>query len=105
MRPCGDRRHDLPAETLTVRALLHPEAQFRRFRVARFHCSHAKAFLAVAPSDDEGKCIKVWSLQSRLASCYVFAPGWRLPPHESGDRGRNARENFFCISYLKLAEL
>src|SRR3981189_2430493 len=76
MRPCTDRRHDLPAETLTVRAFLHPEAQFRRFRVALFQRGHAKAFLAVAPSDDKGKCIWLRSPQSFFASCDVFAPGW-----------------------------
>src|SRR5258706_4213533 len=105
MRPCSDRRHDLPAETLTVRAFLHPETQFRRFRVALFQRGHAKAFLAVAPSDDKGKCIWLRSLQSLFASRHVFAPGRGLPPHESGDRGRDACENLFCVRYLTLAEL
>src|ERR1700733_7941044 len=105
MCPFSDRRHDLPAETLTVRAFLHPEPQFRRFRAARFHRSHAKAFLAVAPSDDEGKCIWVRSLQSCFASGPVVATGRGLPAHESGNRWRDARENLFCVRYLKLAEL
>src|ERR1700722_6323994 len=97
MRPFSDRRHDLPAEALTVRAFLHPEAQFWRFRVARLHRSHAKAFLAVAPSDNEGKCIKLWSPQTFFASCHEFAPGRGLPAHESGDRGGDARENLFRV--------
>src|ERR1700722_917683 len=105
MRPFSDRRHDLPAEALTVRAFLYPEAQFRRFRVALFHRGHAKAFLPVAPSDNKGKCLRLRSLQSSFASCDVFAPGRGLPPHESGDGGRDARENLFGVRYLKLAEL
>src|SRR5271155_5410939 len=105
MRPFSDRRHDLSAETLTVRAFLHPEAQFRRFRVALFNRGHAKTFHAVAPSDDKGKCRWLRSLQSFLASCHVFAPRGRVPPHESSDRGCDARENFFCVRHLKLTEL
>src|ERR1700722_19859857 len=105
MRPFSDRRHYLPAETLTVRAFFHPEAHFRRFRVALFHRGPPDASLAVAPPDDEGKCLWLRSLQSCFATCPVFAPGRRLPPHESGDRGRDARENLFCVRHLKLNEL
>jgi hypothetical protein len=90
---------------VTVRAFLHRKTQFRRFRVAFFQPGHAKAFLAVASSDDKGKCIWLRSPQSLFASCHVLAPGRGLPPHESGDRWRDACENLFCVRYLKLAEL
>jgi len=66
---------------------------------------HAKAFIAGAAPDDEGESIRVRGPQSFFAPCHVFAPVGRLPPHESGDRGRDAGKNLFCVRYLKLAEL
>jgi hypothetical protein len=105
MCPLGERSHDFPTKTLTVCAFLYPEAQFGRWPVDVFQSGHAKAFIAVAPSDDEGKCIRLWGPQSFFASCHVFTPGWGFPPHEFGDRGRDAREDLFRVRYLKPAEL
>lgn len=105
MRPCSQRSHDFPTKTLAVRAFLYPEAQFGRWPVAVFQPRHAEAFIAIAPSDDEGKDIRVRGPHSFFASRNVFAPGGRVPSHEPGDRGRDARKNLLCVRYLKLAEL
>lgn len=97
VRPGGERSHHFPTKTVTVRAFLHPEAQFGRWPVEAFERGHAKAFMVVAPPDDEGEDIRVRGPQPFFAACEVFAPCGRVPAHEPGDGGRDAGKNFFCI--------
>src|SRR5260221_6287393 len=99
---CG---HDFPAKTLSVRAFLEPKAEFGRNRIRIFQRGHAKAFPVLEPPDDERKLVWFRSPHSLLASRHVLAPRWRLPWHESGDRGRYASKNLLCIHHLELAEL
>ena len=71
LNKCAD---DLPTKTLPVSAFLEPKAELGRNRIRIFQRSHAKAFAAVEPPNDERKLIRFWSLHSLLASRHVLTP-------------------------------
>src|ERR1700678_4306951 len=70
LNKCG---HNFPAKTLSVRALLEPQAQFGRNRIRVFQRDHAQAFPIVEPPDHERKLVRFRSLHSPLASRHVLA--------------------------------